>query len=144
MNPLLMFVSCILFLSLPLFGFYLARRFKQQMPDDVSIGYGRAYWFCLSMMLYACLLTGVAELVYFKFLDHGAVFDSFYGLMNDPATKATYQQMGMKESWNTLMFSKPSNSILKNHFDNFLHPFTNHQLVGATSGVFTLVLSSLN
>ena len=102
MNPLLMFVSCILFLSLPLFGFYLARRFKQQMPEDVSIGYGRAYWFCLSMMLYACLLTGVVELVYFKFLDHGAVFNSFYELMDDPATKFTYQQMGMKESLETL------------------------------------------
>ena len=102
MHPLLMLLSCLLFVSLPLFGFYLARRFKQQMPEDVPIGYGRAYWFSLSMMLYACLLTGVAELVYFKYLDHGAVFNAFYDLLNTSGTEQTYKQMGMKEAWASL------------------------------------------
>ena len=102
MHPLLMMLSCLLFVSLPLFGFYLARRFKQQMPEDVPIGYGRAYWFSLSMMLYACLLTGVAELVYFKYLDYGAVFNAFYDLLNTPGTEQTYKQMGMKDAWASL------------------------------------------
>ena len=102
LHPLLMLLSCMLFVALPLFGFYLARRFKQQMPSDVPIGYGRAYWFSLSMMLYACLLTGVAELVYFKYMDHGVVFSTFYDLLNAPGTEETYKQMGMNDAWTSL------------------------------------------
>ena len=102
MNPLTLFVAMMLFISLPAVPFYFAHRLKQQMGSDTHIGYGRAYWFAAMMFMYATLLSGACEYIYFRYMDHGAVVQAFSNLFNDPTAIQTYQQLGMSESLKTL------------------------------------------
>ena len=98
MNPLTLFVAMMLFISLPAVPMYFANRLKQQMGSDTVIGYGRAYWFAAMMFMYACLLSGGCEYVYFRYMDHGALVQAFRDLLTDPNATQTYIQMGMGDT----------------------------------------------
>ena len=94
----LMTLGMLAFCILPVLPFYFARRFKQQIPDDVHIGFGRAYWFSLMMLVYASLLTAAGEFVYFKWMDNGALLQALANMIDTPLAKQTYQQMGMMDT----------------------------------------------
>ena len=98
MNAGALLLGILLLLCLPLLGCYLGRRFNRHIPDEMSFGFWRSYLFCLSMHMYACLLTGAAEYVYFKYMDGGALLDTFYNVLNNPATTEAYRSMGMENS----------------------------------------------
>ena len=66
------------------------------------MGFARAYWFSMTMFIYASLLTGGAEFLYFKTMDHGQLLNVFYTLVEDPATVDAYGKMGLGESLKTL------------------------------------------
>lgn len=74
MNPLLLMLTILEWVCLPVLAFLLARRFRQQLPDESSLGFARAYLWCMVTLVYACLLTGAAEWLYFAYMDRGVLF----------------------------------------------------------------------
>lgn len=85
MNPLLM-MCCYAGLAVLLYlPFYFVLRFKNRHTDaSQTITYGQAIHFTILMFSYAIVLTGIAEYIYFAFLDNGAVFDTLLAFVNDP------------------------------------------------------------
>lgn len=98
MSGTMMTMGMLLFCALPVFPFYFARRFRQQVPESVPIGYGRAYWFSLMMLVYASLLTAAAVFAYFKWMDNGALMQALGDMVDSPAAKRTYQDLGMGDT----------------------------------------------
>ena len=97
-SGLLMTLGMFCFCALPAIPFYFARRFRQQLPEDTTVGFGRAYWFCLMMLVSASLLTAAAVYAYFKWVDHGALLQAVGNIVDNPLTKQTYIDMGMGDT----------------------------------------------
>ncbi len=51
----------------------------------------------LSMFMYACLLSGCMEYIYFAYMDKGMLIDSIQSMINGSELKTVYLQMGMTE-----------------------------------------------
>jgi hypothetical protein len=97
-SGMLMTAGMLCFCALPTVPFYFARRFRQQLPEGTTVGFGRAYWFSLMMLVYASLLTAGAVYAYFKWMDHGALLQSVSHIVENPLTQQTYTQMGMGDT----------------------------------------------
>ena len=97
-SGVLMTVGMLAFCMLPAVPFYFARRFKQQLPEETTIGYGRAYWFSLMMLVYASLLSAAAIYAYFKWMDHGALMQVLYNTIESPLAQQTYSDLGMTDT----------------------------------------------
>lgn len=96
-------VAGLLFLALtvlvPVVAYRLARHFR----DHVTRGFisGTLAWsFILQMFLFASLLTAVAHYIYFAYLDHGAVAESFATAAE--TYKTMVQEMGMGDATSQL------------------------------------------
>ena len=98
MSGTLMTLGMLMFCVLPVVPFYFARRFRQQLPDGVNVGYGRAYWFSLMMLVYASLLTAAGEFAYFKWMDNGAMLAALHHMIETPLAVQTYREMGMADT----------------------------------------------
>lgn len=97
-SGMMMTLGMLCFCVLPVVPFYFARRFRRQLPDETNVGFGRAYWFCLMMLVYASLLTAAGEYAYFKWMDDGALIQAFRNMIETPLAKQTYQEMGMMDT----------------------------------------------
>lgn len=97
-NSTLMTTGMLTFCALPAVAFYFAHRFRQQLLDETTIGYGRAYWFCLMMLVYASLLTAAAVYAYFKWMDNGALMQVMRDTIESPMAKRTYSDLGMDDT----------------------------------------------
>lgn len=51
----------------------------------------------VSIFMYACLLCGCVEYIYFAYIDKGTLFDSILAMLNAPELRNTYGEMGMTE-----------------------------------------------
>lgn len=98
MNMLFMFVACIGICMLPFVAFYFAWRYKQHLEPGEKLPFFSAWMFSIMMFVYACLLTGAAEYVYFAYMDDGALLGQFYSVLEDEETIKLYKQMGLSET----------------------------------------------
>ena len=96
-----LFLGTLLFICLPVLPCYFAWRWRKR-TGEAAIGYGRAFFFCLLMMMYTCLLTAAVEFVYFRWMDHGAVMASLDAFISSPDLRAAYQQLGMSQQLDQL------------------------------------------
>jgi len=96
MNPLLLLLAILAWACLPVVAFLLAHRFKRQLPEETSLGFGRAYLWCMVTLVYACLLTGAAEFLYFEFMDKGMLFAQLRSFMED--SRVSYVGMGLTQA----------------------------------------------
>ncbi len=97
MSPFVMLLAMASLLVLPLIAFFFSYRIKMRLPSGIGFSFGRAYLFCLMMFVYACLLTGAAEFVYFRFLDDGAIITQLESFAYDPQTEQLYTQMNTEQ-----------------------------------------------
>lgn len=95
-GALLMLLALLLFVLLPVFPCYFARRMRRHVPANVGIGYGRAFMFCVLMMMYTCLLTAAVEYVYLRFVDQGQMLDTLTAIISSPQSQTLYRQVGME------------------------------------------------
>ncbi len=56
----------------------------------------------LSMFMYACLLSGCMEYIYFAYMDKGTLVDSIQTMINASDLKALYLQMGLSEYYHQI------------------------------------------
>lgn len=78
--------------------FYFAWRYKQHLttPGD-RVPMGMAFFFAIFMLVYACIITGVAQFLYFNFIDKGRLLEYFQATMSNPEVINQYKQIGAAE-----------------------------------------------
>lgn len=104
LNGILLFLCMLGFISLPLWAFYFAWRFRVKViPDTPTFRNGML--FGIMMFIYSCLFTGAVEFVYFKYLDNGATIEAIEKLVNSTAILETYRQAGMGDMVTTIKAS---------------------------------------
>ena len=72
----MMLVFGALTICVPFLGYRFACQYRDKYANNNgSIGFVHAFTFCLFMYMYASLLTSVAHLIYFQFIDHGFILE---------------------------------------------------------------------
>lgn len=73
--PMMLVFGALTFI-VPFWGYRFACLYRDRYSNNNgSIGFVHAFTFCLFMYMYASLLTSVAHLVYFQFLDNGFIME---------------------------------------------------------------------
>ena len=92
-------------LSIILSGMF-ARSFRAKIIGN-SLSGGRAFavtWaFCMQMFMYASLLAAAAHYVYFAFMDHGYLAESYKNMLSQPEVKQVIRQMASKKEIDDMM-----------------------------------------
>lgn len=97
LNALPLILGMLTLVSLPAASIYFALRFKRTDTCEEGISFRRSFFFSLLMHIYASLLTSIAALLYFQFMDNGAVLDSMYSVVNSPYAISVYGEAGMED-----------------------------------------------
>lgn len=79
--PFLLFLFIGLTLGVPFMGYYYVRMYRNKVCAG-QIGFLHAWLFTVFMYIFASLLTAVVHYIYFRYIDHGYVIDTYSVLMN--------------------------------------------------------------
>ena len=92
---LLVLIFAMMMMVITLFApFYFAWRYKQHLKPGKQVSISMAWMFAAFMFLYASLLTGAGEFLYFSFLDKGQLIETFQQVLNAPETAAQHKAIG--------------------------------------------------
>lgn len=86
---------CGLIALLPLEFFLGIRIKKRSLQLDIRLTFLLSFMNVLSMFMYACLLSGCMEFVYFAYIDKGELFSSIDSMLTTADIKDLYQQSGL-------------------------------------------------
>lgn len=78
--PFLQFLFIGLTLGVPFMGYYYARMYRNKICGGY-ISFIQAWLFSLFMYMFAALLVAVAHYVYFQFIDHGHIFNTYENML---------------------------------------------------------------
>ncbi len=115
-NPLLGTVSMLLSIMSLFFVYKRIVKFRKDICDN-EIPFSRAYIYSLLMFFYASLIMGLAQYIYFKFIDGGFIINTYSELIATPE----YQQMSkaygmsaqdMKEAIDVMSKVRPVDIVL--------------------------------
>lgn len=74
--PLLQLLFILLTLFVPILGYLYARRYRNVYCHG-NISFFKAFAFVVFMYLFASLLTAAAHYIYFRFIDHGYLINTY-------------------------------------------------------------------
>lgn len=74
-------IFLLLTIAVPFIGYYLGKQYRNKYCPQQKISFFQAWIFCILMYLFAALLVSVAHYIYFRYIDQGALFDSYYQLL---------------------------------------------------------------
>ena len=80
--PFLSLLFVILTLAVPFIGYHYAKIYRDKICGG-SIRFGHATIFTIFMYMFASLLVAVAHYVYFQFIDHGFIINSYTQLWSE-------------------------------------------------------------
>ena len=80
--PFLLFLFFGLTLGFPFMGYYYARTYRDKVCGG-SIRFLQAWVFIVFMYMFAALLTAVAHYIYFRFIDHGLIVNTYMGMFDE-------------------------------------------------------------
>lgn len=80
--PFLQIPFLILTLAVPFLGYYYARMFRDRVCGG-NISFLQAWLFTLFMYMFAAILAAVAHYIYFRFIDHGLLYDTYYHVIQE-------------------------------------------------------------
>lgn len=76
--------------------FFLGCRIKKRSVQlEIKSSFFFTYMNVLGIFMYACLLCGCLEYIYFAFIDKGALFEAIQTMLDSTEIKQLYTQMGM-------------------------------------------------
>lgn len=78
--PFLMFLFAGLTLGVPFMGYYYARTYRDKVCGG-SIKFLQAWVFTVFMYMFAALLTAVVHYIYFRFIDHGFIINTYMEML---------------------------------------------------------------
>jgi hypothetical protein len=114
--PFLLFLFLALTLGVPFMGYYYTRiyRIKNAAEKSASAMNGM---FSVFMYMFAALLTAVAHYIYFRFIDHGYIINTYTNILN-AATQNTLPGMDsyitqIKEAMNVIKAFSPTDITLQ-------------------------------
>ncbi len=85
-------------ITVPIMGFYFARKFERQVREDCPVSFGRSYLYSVMLYLYASILLAIFAFAYFQWFDNGAFAHSYASLLNAPEMQEALKQSGMNRS----------------------------------------------
>lgn len=80
--PFLSFLFIILTLAVPFIGYHYTKMYRDKICGG-SIQFSHAILFCIFLYMFASLLVAVAHYVYFQFIDHGFIINSYIQLWDE-------------------------------------------------------------
>ena len=80
--PFFSLLFVILTLAVPFLGYYYVKLYRDKINGGY-IKFSQAAMFTIFMYMFAAMLAAVAHFVYFDFIDHGFVLDSFTKMWNE-------------------------------------------------------------
>lgn len=83
--PFLLFLFMCLTLAVPFLGYHYAKMYRNKICGG-TIGFAHACLFTLFMYMFASLLVAVAHYIYFQFIDHGFIINSYIQLWDELMT----------------------------------------------------------
>ena len=84
--PFLLFLFFGLTLGVPFMGYYYARTYRDKVCGG-SIRFLQEWVFIVFMYMFAALLTAVAHYIYFRFIDHGFIVNTYMGMFDELTNK---------------------------------------------------------
>lgn len=129
-NSMLGLVALGLAVSTPFFVAGRLRRFRDEGREG-TISFRRGYAYTVFVFFYGAVLLAVAQFVYFAYLDHGYLMNTFSEMASSPEGKQMFEQYGMtemvKDSLSQMASIRP--------IDYALNILTVNIMVGAVLGV---------
>ena len=80
--PFLSLLFIILTLAVPFIGYHYTKMYRDKICGG-SISFSHSVLFCIFMYMFASLLVAVAHYVYFQFIDHGFIVNSYVKLWSE-------------------------------------------------------------
>lgn len=80
--PFLSLLFIILTLAVPFMGYHYAKMYRDKICGG-SIRFSHAVIFCISMYMFASLLVAATHYIYFQFIDHGFIINSYTQLWDE-------------------------------------------------------------
>ena len=96
--PFIQLLFIVLTLAVPFIGYRMVKSYRETACQGI-ISYYQAFTFLLLMYFYASLLVSVAHYVYFQFIDHGFVIETYqhmiesFANLGDSSLKASTDQL---------------------------------------------------
>ena len=87
-SPLLLMAFFLLTLIVPVAGFFLVRQYRDRECGGV-LTFSRAFLFTSFMYLFAALFATIAHYVYFRFMDHGLIVNTYQEMLTQMNAIAT-------------------------------------------------------
>ena len=78
--PFLQLLFLVLTIAVPFLGYYYGRMYRNKVCGG-TITFFQAWLFTLFMYMFASLLAGVAHYIYFQFLDHGYLYNTYFEII---------------------------------------------------------------
>ncbi len=121
-------------LALLLLEFFFGIRIKKRsLQLNLRLSPLFTYMNVLSMFMYACLLSGCMEYIYFAYIDKGQLIDSILSMVTTAEIETLYRQMGMSESHQQITDMIQELSLLT--------PFDKTMMLFNQNFFFTLIIS---
>lgn len=143
-NALLIFLCLLLFPVCMVLPFMLALRLNRKFAKaQIRLKYMYGLLFSASMLMYACLLTGLTEFAYFAHFDDGTLITQLSLMLSQPEAVATYHQLGMSESYTQLTDMLQEIDAMT-PFEKALSLFNSHFLSSMFLSPFVAIVASWN
>ncbi|NDV80940.1 DUF4199 domain-containing protein [Bacteroides sp. 51] len=91
-NSFLMLLFFTLTIAVPFMGYYYARTFREKICGG-NITFMQSWLFMVFMYLFASLLTAVGHYIYFRFIDHGYMMDTYSALLEEAKSVPGFETM---------------------------------------------------
>lgn len=79
--PFFMILFFCLTLAVPFMGYFYVRSYRDKICGGI-ISFSHAFLFTIFMYIFASLLASVAHYVYFEFIDHGYILETYTNMVN--------------------------------------------------------------
>lgn len=87
-SPLLLMAFFLLTLAVPVVGYFLVRQYRDRDCGGV-LSYSRAFLFTAFMYMFAALFVTIAHYIYFRYLDHRLIVNTYQDMLNQMDAMAT-------------------------------------------------------
>lgn len=91
-NSFLMLLFFVLTIAVPFMGYFYARNFRDKICGG-SITFMQSWLFMVFMYLFASLLAAVAHYIYFRFIDHGYMMDTYSAVLEQAKSVPGFEEM---------------------------------------------------
>lgn len=80
-SPLLLMMFFLLTLIVPVVGYFLAKQYRDRDCGGV-LTFSKAFLFLIFMYMFAALFATIAHYIYFRYMDHGYIVNSYQEMLN--------------------------------------------------------------